>query len=109
MEEKETVKFMTREQLKDACIRADSKRLNARLVFKEIPDGSVGYPVDLAIPHDKENMRIRLILDEQGKTGLLDVAYETYEKLPEIILEDGEAVAVKVGKIVKAYEELGEE
>ena len=106
MEEKETVKFMTREQLKDACIRADSKRLNARLVFKEIPDVSVGYPVDLAIPHDKENMRIRLILDDQGSTGLLDVAYETYEKLAEFFLEDGELIGIKVGDI---YEPIGEE
>ena len=106
MEEKETVKFMTREQLKDACIRADSKRLNARLVFKEIPDVSVGYPVDLAIPHDKENMRIRLILDDQGSTGLLDVAYETYENLSEFFLEDGELIGIKVGDI---YEPIGKE
>ena len=106
MEEKETVKFMTREQLKDACIRADSKRLNARLVFQEIPDVSVGYPLDLAIPHDKENMRIRLILDDQGSTGLLDVAYETYENLSEFFLEDGELIGIKVGDI---YEPIGEE
>ena len=106
MEEKETVKFMTREQLKDACIRADSKRLNARLVFKEIPDVSVGYPLDLAIPHDKENMRIRLILDDQGSTGFLDVAYETYENLSEFFLEDGELIGIKVGDI---YEPIGKE
>ena len=106
MEEKETVKFMTREQLKVACNRADAKKLNARLVFQEIPDVSVGYPLDLAIPHDKENMRIRLILDDQGSTGLLDVAYETYENLSEFFLEDGELIGIKVGDI---YEPIGKE
>ena len=110
MVEKETVKFMTREQLEAACNRAYAMNLNAQLEFKHVPDVSVGYPIHIAIPDDNvDNVRVSLILDEQGRTGLLDIDHETYNNLPEIILEDDEAVTVKVGKIVTAYEEIGEE
>lgn len=106
---KEIVKFITREQLETACNRAYAMNFNAQLEFENIPDVEVGYPINIAIPHNDENMRVEIILDETGKTGLLDMDFRTYESLPEIILEDDEAVAVKVGKIVTAYEEIGEE
>jgi len=105
MVEKETVKFMTREQLEAACNRAYAMNLNAQLEFKHIPDVPVGYPVEIAIPDDNvDNVRISLVLDDQGRTGLLDINHETYKTLSEFFLEDGELIGIKVGDIYEPIE-----
>ncbi len=41
------------------------------------------FPVVFAMNHNDSEMRLKLVLNEQGETGWLDVSFEEFDALPE--------------------------
>lgn len=69
----------------------DVQKLSKKLARQE---DDTKFPVTFALPHEhiagmlvEPHMRVQIVLNDQGETGLIDVDQETYNHLPEKEIE----------------------
>ena len=81
------MKFFTRDKLIAACKVADSTHRNRRIAWETLPKEQPAFPVGIAFVHNDTEMRVEIVCDSDGKTAWLDIPFKTYDKLPDVSLE----------------------
>ena len=81
----ETIRYFTKTQLIAANKKAIATQRNRTLKPKKLealPD--VRFPIVFTLLHNDEEMRCRIVLDENGTSAYLDIPFSTFESLPTI-------------------------
>jgi hypothetical protein len=77
------VKCFTKEALRKAnnvAIKTNRNRTIRNKDFMKQPENFL-FPIRFAMPHNDEEMRVEVILDEK-KSGWIDIPFETFDALP---------------------------
>lgn len=81
------MKVFTRNKLIQACKVADSTHRNRRIAWEKLPEETQFFPVAFEFIHNDTEMRVEIVCDSDGRTATLDIPFQTYDKLPDISLE----------------------
>jgi hypothetical protein len=82
-------RYFSHEALKQANVRAIKAGRNRTLDFERLPiEPTKIYPVAMAFPHDRgaahfEEMRVEIVLNEDGDRAWLDISLSDYDTLPQ--------------------------
>jgi Predicted restriction endonuclease len=82
--EKERIKYFTKRDLiqaNDAAIRENRNRQLKKDFLKQLPDNGL-YPITFVWYHTKDEIRVRILFDNEGNSGFLDMSQYRYELIP---------------------------
>jgi hypothetical protein len=83
------VKVFTKEALRKAnnvAIKTDRNRTLSKKVFKGRSNDTL-FPVTMAFVHNDVEMRVSVVLDEQGRSGMVDIPFSTFDALPIVVTQ----------------------
>lgn len=81
------VKVFTKEGLRKAnnvAIKTNRNRTLSKTVFKGRSNETL-FPVTMAFPHNDVEMRVNVVLDEHGRSGMVDIPFSTFDALPNVL------------------------
>ena len=78
------MKYFTKDLLIKAnneAIRSKRNRSLKPKSIKALPD-DLKFPVTFEMPHNDREMRLQIVLDNNGTNAWIDVPFKTYNKIP---------------------------
>ena len=87
------IKYFTKKSLAEANEVAISTDRNRSLIGNVAEFENHLYPVVFDMLHNNEEMRLQICLNAEGKTGWIDVPFDTFENLPTIKMHNAATTA----------------